>query len=361
MAFLRSSRSQSLPSAVQKLRSHSASSNVGRISRLPEIHRRSISFSSLFRSKIDSDSDKVDVVAEEEKKKKPLDIFYREAVGIVQDPSHGGDAEVSHPARCELTDLEEEVRVLQEKREIAMQEKIERRKMEIQKVSKKDDDSGNQSKVYNLHKLFVKVPSKSSKAPTVKNHMIGKTLSPEMAELVTHLYEEEYFKNANFVNHKKLDITCFEQSYAWEYIKHAVRKFAEDKQEVAKWLSAEDLKKVALFGCPSVVKKDVYSAKLLRRFFKIQEDTVCGKCALRDSCKFENKTMWRGDEAKQLYLHHVTRIITLYASEPVPQELVLTPELKESVNRLLREVINLSKTCSAKRDSDDVGIPTTFN
>lgn len=41
-----------------------------------------------------------------------------------------------------------------------------------------------------------------------------------------------------------------------------------------RWLSGSDLKKVALFGCPSLTKKTVFSAKTLRVFFKIQENTV---------------------------------------------------------------------------------------
>ncbi|RAL38106.1 hypothetical protein DM860_000800 [Cuscuta australis] len=312
MAFLRSfTRSRSLFSAVQRLRSRPDSPSLGHISLLPETQRRSISFPSLFSSKIDSDSDKVDV----------------------------GTAEEGHRARHELTDLEEESPVLQENREI--------------EVSKNDDDddddSGNQSKVHSLHKAFVKAPS------------VRKPLSPEMAMLVTHLYEEGYFKDANFVNKKELDITCFEHNYAWNYIKRVAVQFGKDKQEVAELLPAEDLRKVALFGCPSVMKKGIQAAKILRHLFKIPEDTVCGKCALRHSCKFENKDMWSRFKVTELHLHHVMKIITLYALGPIPDGLVVPAEVKESVNRLLLEVVNLSKSRSAKHDSDDVGIQFTSN
>nr|GMC48752.1 uncharacterized protein LOC109185408 [Ipomoea batatas] len=111
-----------------------------------------------------------------------------------------------------------------------------------------------------------------------------------------------------------------------------------------RWLSASDLKKVALFGCPSLVKKHVYSAKMLRNFFRIQEDTVCGKCALRDSCKFVNQHMWNGN-AKTLQLHHVMRTITMYGLESVPTELVVPEDIKKSVGQLLKEVVKLSKVC----------------
>lgn len=42
----------------------------------------------------------------------------------------------------------------------------------------------------------------------------------------------------------------------------------------SRWLSGSDLKTVALFGCPSLSRKNIFSAKTLRTFFKIQEDTV---------------------------------------------------------------------------------------
>lgn len=34
------------------------------------------------------------------------------------------------------------------------------------------------------------------------------------------------------------------------------------------------MKKVALFGCPSLDKKTVFAAKQLRAFFSVQEDVV---------------------------------------------------------------------------------------
>lgn len=43
---------------------------------------------------------------------------------------------------------------------------------------------------------------------------------------------------------------------------------------LCRWLSGSDLKNVALFGCPSVAKKTVFSAKRLRTYFRIQEDNV---------------------------------------------------------------------------------------
>ncbi|CAH9135599.1 unnamed protein product [Cuscuta epithymum] len=350
MVFLRIFCFQSLFPAVHALQnpitqSHSCFSTIGRFSRLLVIHQRSVPFSYPFCTKTDTDSDNIDV-RPNKRNKKPLDFFFKEAVGILEALPHDGHGLETGQVRCKLRNLEEEVRVLQENSKKQIDEKIERRERKIQALSKKDDEATeNQSIAGSLQKLFTNNSFNSSKAPMEKDLMVGKRLSSEMVMLVTHLYEEGYFKDANFLRKNRFDITRFDDSYALHYIKHAVREFATDKQEVVKWLSASDLKKVALFGCPSVVKKNVYSAKVLRRFFKIQEDTVCGKCGLRDSCKFENQNMWNSGNAKVIHLHHVMRIIILYALESVPQELHVPEEIKESVNRLLEEVVNLSKVC----------------
>lgn len=42
----------------------------------------------------------------------------------------------------------------------------------------------------------------------------------------------------------------------------------------ARWLSAPDLKELALFGCPCLESKTVFAAKALRKFFEIPEQEV---------------------------------------------------------------------------------------
>uniref|UniRef100_M1BX02 Uncharacterized protein n=1 Tax=Solanum tuberosum TaxID=4113 RepID=M1BX02_SOLTU len=112
-----------------------------------------------------------------------------------------------------------------------------------------------------------------------------------------------------------------------------------------RWLSGSDLKKVALFGCPSIAKKNVLSAKRLRTYFRIQEDNVCSKCALKVSCKFVNQNLRKGDMTN-LHLAGVMRVITLYALESVPPQLVIPDEIKASVSRLLMDILRLSQTVS---------------
>jgi hypothetical protein len=154
-------------------------------------------------------------------------------------------------------------------------------------------------------------------------------------------------------------------------------------------LSGSDLKKIALFGCPSLEKKNVFAAKKLRKFFEIQENTVsqfpitfhlissafffhliiqgedynvplvfkfsahpqvCSKCVLKQSCKFVNQSVWKGD-TKNLNLAVVMRVLILYALEWVPVELAVPIDIKASVNKLLKEVLKLSQSTVAEHTS----------
>lgn len=205
------------------------------------------------------------------------------------------------------------------------------------------------------------VDGEKGKKMTRERSDVCKELSPEMEVVVSHLYKEGYFGNANFLSlyEDRLDFRCFDNSYGRGFISHAVEKFAKDKQEIAKWLSGSDLKKVALFGCPSLARKSVFGAKRLRKFFEIPEETVCRNCALRESCRFVNKSVWsKGTKnlnltnnvgkgnPKNLNLADVMNTITFYALESVPPPLVVPDDLKSSVSRLLKEILKLSQTTS---------------
>ncbi|XP_019194041.1 PREDICTED: uncharacterized protein LOC109188024 [Ipomoea nil] len=241
--------------------SHLISSDFDQTLRLSVISRRPISISDFFSTKVDTGSENIDVSSHQKQNKKPLDIFFKEAVGILETRRATEHIEENDHLRSELIKLEEEVRVLQEKRKKEIEE--------TKKAIRADEDTVNDSKPKSLHELFANEvtkngkPLKTSQASIEEDLMVGKGLSPDMVMLVTHLYEEGYFKDANFLRKNRFDITCFEDSYARHYIKHAAEEFANDNQGVAKWLSASDLKKVALFGCPSLVQKHVYSAKIL--------------------------------------------------------------------------------------------------
>ncbi|KAK9153105.1 hypothetical protein Sjap_000585 [Stephania japonica] len=170
---------------------------------------------------------------------------------------------------------------------------------------------------------------------------VAKALSPEMVSLVSRFYEEGLLNDANFLPLKKLELSDLSNPYYRDFLMFTAERFGQDHQEVAKWLSGSHLKKVALFGCPSVEKKTTYAAKRLRSFFSIHEDTVCQQCNLKSSCKFVNKKVL--SKVNNVNLADTMRVLTLYAMDSMPMQLVVPNELKDSIGKLLREVLNLSE------------------
>ncbi|XP_031277382.1 uncharacterized protein LOC116135802 [Pistacia vera] len=290
--------------------------------------------------------------------KKPLSVLFEEAVGLRKKADSDSENDTTNVLKNGLKELEREVRDLKAKNQETVSVNFEK-KEETKKV-----------KGLRLYSLFVNgkrvtveekntrerreeeggtYPKKGEEGGTYpKKEEEGgvlKELSPDMETFVNHLYKEGYFSKGNFLrpNQKRLDFGCFDENYGRDFIKFAAEKFGKDHQEIAKWLSGSDLRTIALFGCPSTTKKTVFSAKQLRRFFKIQEDTVCHKCVLKESCKFVNQSIWKGQH-ENLNLVVVMRVITRYALESVPPQLVVPDEVKASVSRLFKEVMNLSET-----------------
>ncbi|KAL6838677.1 hypothetical protein ACP4OV_031391 [Aristida adscensionis] len=106
-----------------------------------------------------------------------------------------------------------------------------------------------------------------------------------------------------------------------------------------KWLSGSDLKKIALFGCPSVERRTVFASKRLRAFFNIQENKICSSCKLRSSCTFVDQGVARYDK---VILSDIMRIFAVFVMDACSHQLRITPEFKASVCKLLKDTINLS-------------------
>ncbi|KAL4580453.1 hypothetical protein LXL04_016647 [Taraxacum kok-saghyz] len=207
------------------------------------------------------------------------------------------------------------------------------------------DDQVSKNGMKTLSSLFVSTDKRvKSKTESRKPEELIelKMLSPDMATFANYLHSKGYLADANFLLNNKFDVSCFENSYGRDFLKFAAEKFARDHREIYKWLSKGDLKKVAQFGCPSLGRKAIFSAKAMRHCFEIQEETVCTNCVLKDSCKFVNQSVWKKG-AKNVDLTMVMRVITLYALEAVPSELEVPDDIKDTVNRLLKEVIRLSE------------------
>ncbi|XP_066313558.1 uncharacterized protein [Miscanthus floridulus] len=135
------------------------------------------------------------------------------------------------------------------------------------------------------------------------------------------------------------DLSSAPHAVSPDAVKTAAERFGHAHQPVAKWLSGSDLKKVALFGCPTVERRTVFASKRLRAFFNIQEDKICSSCKLRSSCKFVNQEVPRHNK---VILSDTMRVVSLFVLDACAQQLQVTAELKVSICKLLKDTINLS-------------------
>ncbi|GMI85365.1 hypothetical protein like AT1G53460 [Hibiscus trionum] len=276
----------------------------------------------------------------QEPTKKPLSLLFEEAVGLTE--KVGETESQSHGEKSELTnklrELEREVREFKEnpnpKGKKEGDEKVERGKPK--KVSSLVGLFGGEKKEEKVERMV-----KQRREP--EEVTVLKDLSVFVEAFVRHLYSKGYFDKANFLVDNKLDFGRFDNSYGRGFIKFAAYQFGKDNQEIAKWLSGTRLKKVAAFGCPSLDKNNVFAAKRLRKIFKIQEETVCSQCVLKDSCRFANTGVW-GIATKSLLMVDVMKVIIFYALEQEHPKLRVPEEVRDSTSKLLEEVIKLSQT-----------------
>ncbi|KAK4852802.1 hypothetical protein QYF36_027172 [Acer negundo] len=270
---------------------------------------KSLSFLSIFIRNLESQTNPTQT------NNKSLHILFQEAVGLREKTETDSESE-NNELNNGLRELEKEVRHLKANAISKNQHNINENAKKIKEPKKE------KSKSSGLYKLFLDKGKEKYEAKRERRVVeedeprVFKKLSTDMELLINHWYQKGYFKKANFVpdDQEKLDLSCFDNSYGRSFIKFAAESFGKDNQEIAKWLSGSDLKKVALLGCPSLTKKNIFSAKQLRNFFGIQENTVCCKCDLRHSCKFVNQSVWKGGN-NNLRLADVMRVITLYALE----------------------------------------------
>uniref|UniRef100_A0A0E0JFC0 Uncharacterized protein n=1 Tax=Oryza punctata TaxID=4537 RepID=A0A0E0JFC0_ORYPU len=132
----------------------------------------------------------------------------------------------------------------------------------------------------------------------------------EAAALLRRFYDGGYLPGP--------DVSVAPHVLSPDVVKGAAERFGHDHQVVAKWLSGSDLKKVALFGCPSVERRTVFASKRLRAFFNIQEAKICSSCKMRNSCQFVNQEVSRHDK---VILSDTMRILTLFVLDTCPQQI----------------------------------------
>ncbi|KAE9585127.1 hypothetical protein Lal_00017917 [Lupinus albus] len=275
---------------------------------------------------------------------KPLHALFTQALGLSPQTQEEPETTVT-----ENKDLHQSLKKLEEEVRIHLQEKKSKGVVSIPKKVKKPINTVKLS----LYAAFTNKPERevvsvrnrrNVEEVKVKEPMVVKELSPDMEMFVKYLYENGYFKDANFAKGKeRFDLAWFDSFFGRGYIKFAAQRFGRENQEISKWLSASALKQLATFGCPSVDRSSVFPAKSLRKFFEVPENTVCSKCALQQSCKFVNQSVWKTG-TNNLHLVAVMKVVTSYALELVHPQLAVPDEVKKSVSQLLKEVVKLSQT-----------------
>lgn len=181
------------------------------------------------------------------KSRKRLDVFFKEAVGLSEkkfdDIDSGADSENAE-LKNKLRKLEMELINLKVNRKDVQDNNRDRKK----EVARKDKGTKkNESEPGTLSALFGAKTKKSAQLTmenpevfkesiqlTMDNREIYKELPSDMQLFAFHLYQREYFKDANFLPRNKYDVTCFENSYGRDFLKFAAVQFGKDNQEIAK-------------------------------------------------------------------------------------------------------------------------------
>ncbi|KAK9688746.1 hypothetical protein RND81_09G008100 [Saponaria officinalis] len=255
------------------------------------------------------------------KNKRPLDVIFKESLGLCKkeetlgnfDEEKGKNGEIMK----KLWDLEIEIRELKLK-----SPSIEEKVGNLMGVMGKNGENGafSKAKPKNLVALF-------GREVEEEKEVVFKEICEDMKMLLMHLYDCGYFKDVNFLSGNRFDMSCFYEEYAREYVKFALQRFGNDNKDISMWISGSDSKSIALFGCPTVTKGDVFAAKKLRSFFKIKEETVCRKCVLKESCKYANQSSGEGYDTS-LRLDSLLRLVRAYSLEEISPRLKLTNDMK---------------------------------
>eukprot|EP01018_Ginkgo_biloba_P015231 Gb_38905 [translate_table: standard] len=186
----------------------------------------------------------------------------------------------------------------------------------------------------------------AQKGPSDCNDEISELLSggsvvhpwPEWILFLEHLNQEGYLSKAR--NQKGLiDLKNLPKAKDQGFIKSAAAEFAKDHAHISKLLSGSDLKKVALFGCPSVENKGVFAGKRLRSFFSIEEEIACLPCTMKDTC---GAPFAKVPKVKNFELPDVVRLLCIYGLNAKTSLLTIPDDVKLSVLNLLKELVDYS-------------------
>jgi len=204
---------------------------------------------------------------------------------------------------------------------------------EIPENQKKSTKSENKKKKRTKKQRLKKKPSGYSGVGSLEHPWL------EWVQFLENLNDKGYLSKALNFKEGPIDLRDCSMERMGRYIRFAAQIFAKDHSEISKLLSGSDMRKVALFGCPSVENKDVFAAKRLRSFFSIDQGTACRPCNLKDTCSapFHNVS-----KVKSSTVEDVVRLLCTFGLNAEKNELSIPDDVKQSVVNLLKELVDFS-------------------
>lgn len=159
-------------------------------------------------------------------------------------------------------------------------------------------------------------------------------LWPEWVQFVDHLNERRYLSKAMDFEDGPVDLQGHTTGELYRIIKLAAASFAEDHAGISELLSKSDVRKVALFCCPSVENGVIAAVRRLRSFISSEEDIDFAPSDLKDTCNTPS--------VKQLRLIDVIRLLCAYGLDAEKSEVPIPDDVRQSVVNLLEEIVDLS-------------------
>ncbi|WVZ60252.1 hypothetical protein U9M48_010299 [Paspalum notatum var. saurae] len=125
-------------------------------------------------------------------------------------------------------------------------------------------------------------------------------------------------------------------------VRTACLRFGRERLELIRHISRWDIQAALRYGCPSIDRKVVNSAKRLRAYVGLDEGEVCSQCNLRGSCerayvKARKEEVGRTVDVMRILLTYGLDVIT----GNVDNRACLNKNVKESIKSLLNEVVEI--------------------
>ncbi|KAI4349975.1 hypothetical protein L6164_010508 [Bauhinia variegata] len=177
----------------------------------------------------------------------------------------------------------------------------------------------------------------------------------EWIELMERLVQQNYFDHRRKDEDKMVRDMGFDPAHVSEdvgfdftkdfkSVQTACLNFGKDRFDILRSLSRKDIQILVGLGCPTVDKKVVFSAKLLRKHVHLDEGDVCSSCSLRNTCERAYLLTNKEDEGRTI---DVMRVLLTFGFDPlngsvINKSLLKQKTVKTVVRKLLHEVVKFS-------------------